>query len=321
MTPPPCGICSIVPAARAPADRPKDDMNQHDVQPEPAGLPTLPPPTPALAPDAVVPVLPMAPPVQPSPYIAPVFDAKAMVASQRRKVENPAYGHMPKGTPEGKAAVEAAKKAMRQRRRRNKFVGRVVGIVLLSGVSAGGYYAYKAFQDDQEPNAAGDAADANVDPAGATPVGQQAEVIEALDDVNSGAAPSAGGLMDAVNDAQEAVGDINANATGTSVAPDVIAKSEVAPESVLSLAEEIEPLNGFDRYVIDVDQALYTARRSVTDWLNALRAMPHDDTITDQSLIPRLDSGEMLIAVRSADGVTVDQLVIFGPDQDITIDA
>src|SRR5215218_8201273 len=61
---------------------------------------------------AEMPYLP--PPVRPVPQITapPVFDAKAMVDATKRKVDNPVYGQIPKGTPEGKAAADAARAKM-----------------------------------------------------------------------------------------------------------------------------------------------------------------------------------------------------------------
>jgi hypothetical protein len=291
--------------------------------PGPSGLPTLPPPSPATPPSSVptAPFLPTPQPVVQAPAPAPVFDAKAMVSAQRRKVENPAYGHMPTGTEEGRAAIEAAKKAMRRRRRRNALLARGIGVVVLAAVAGAGYWAYTAFQDEQDRNPDGfedSPAPADDGPAAATPLGEQVEVVEALDDLNSGATPSAGGLMDAVDAAEQAMEQNNANAVVEPAAP--IELAIVAPQQVIALATPIDPVNGFTRYVIDVDQALYTQRRPMTDWLNALRAMPQVVGLSDPALVPEMSSGELLLAVQSADGVTVDRLVVFGPDQDILID-
>ena len=129
--------------------------------------------------------------------------------------------------------------------------------------------------------------------------------------------------MDAVDAAEQVVAQNNANAAGAVVTapPPVIDKADVAPTEVLAMATPLDALGGFERYVIDVDQALYTNRRAVTDWLNALRSMPQAPAISDTSLVPEMGSGELLLAVQSADGVVVDRLVVFGPDQGITIDA
>jgi hypothetical protein len=147
-----------------------------------------------------------------------VFDAKAMVEATKRKVENPVYGHMPTGTPEGRAAAEAARQAMRRKRSRNKWIGRSLGVVLLGGIGAAGYVGYRAYQDDQaerdaERKAALDdsAVDAG-DVVAPGPLGGQVAVIDALDAVNSGATPGAGGLIDAVDAAKEVVGQTNAQA-------------------------------------------------------------------------------------------------------------
>src|SRR5215212_7337013 len=131
------------PVQSAPADHPREPMSTEFEAPGPAGLPTLPPPSPVTPPSnapstpflSSTPFLPSTPAVAQPTAPALAFDAKAMVASQRRKVENPAYGHMPTGTEEGRAAVEAAKKAMRQRRRRNALLARVIGVVVLAALA------------------------------------------------------------------------------------------------------------------------------------------------------------------------------------------
>jgi hypothetical protein len=150
------------------------------------------------------------------PYLPPIrrpepvaeqpiaFDARAMVEATKRRVESPVYGHMPSGTEEGRAAVEAARAAMKRKRARNRLIGRAVVLIMLGGIGAAGWFGYRAYQDDQDRQAAERAAKSE---SGAlTPVGQQDQVINLLDDLNSGnATPSAGGLLGAVDDAREVV--------------------------------------------------------------------------------------------------------------------
>src|SRR4051794_410783 len=109
------------------------------------GAPYLPPPgdptqtdiaqalrDPGLLIGADAPYLPPAAPPRPAVASAPVFDAKALVeGTKRHKVANPGYGPMPMGTPEGRAAAEAARAKMRRKRRRNKMLGWVTAVTLL----------------------------------------------------------------------------------------------------------------------------------------------------------------------------------------------
>src|SRR5690349_2527574 len=160
-----------------------------------------------------VPYLPPAPKPEPPPTAPPVFDAKAMVdATKRNKVENPAYGHLPTGTPEGRAAADALRAKMRQKRRRNKMIGRVIAIVSIVVVVGGGYALYKMYQADQKTEQQQQAqreaerAAKRAESVGAlTPLGQQEQVLSAMDDVNSGGTPSAGALVGAADAARTAV--------------------------------------------------------------------------------------------------------------------
>src|SRR4029079_18894573 len=128
------------------------------------GVPYLPPPgdptptdiaqalrDPDLIAATEVPYLPPAAPPRPAVAAPPAFDAKVMVdATKRNKIENPAYGPMPTGTAEGRAAADALRAKMRQKRRRNKRLGWVMAIVVIGVVGGGGYAPYTMYQDDQE---------------------------------------------------------------------------------------------------------------------------------------------------------------------------
>ena len=187
---------------------------------------------PELIESAQMPYLPPATPPVPQVTAPPVFDAKVLVDATKRKVENPAYGHMPKGTPEGRAAADAARARMRQKRRRNKILAWVMAIAFVAVLAGAGYALYTMYQDDQDKEQAAREADAAAKDAalaGAlTPLGQQEQVIGALDDVNSGATPSAGGLLGAVEDAKQAVGQEN----GQSPAAAPLALADVLPPGI-----------------------------------------------------------------------------------------
>ncbi len=194
-----------------------------------------------------MPFLPSAPRPAPAPAEPLVFDAKTMVDATKRKVDNPVYGHMPKGTPEGRAALDAGRSAMRRKRQRNKIIGWIVGLGFLAGLAAGGYFIYRAYQDDQDKRAAElAAAEANPPQNGNVvapgPLGEQLETINALDAVDSGATSSAGGLVGAIDDAKQAVEQTNGNAGA-------------APSTDAPLAEltSIDP----DQHTVSVAYRLY----------------------------------------------------------------
>ena len=70
------------------------------------------------------PILPSTPRAAPAAEPEPVaFDAKTLVESQKRVVQNPAYGPIPKATPESVAALEALRARARRKRRRNRIIG------------------------------------------------------------------------------------------------------------------------------------------------------------------------------------------------------
>ena len=94
--------------------------------------------------------------VDPTPTASPaVFDARAMVEATRRKVENPAHPHSSKPTHESWAGVDAARTAMRRKRRRNSFIGRVAALAFLAALAGGGYLTYREYQSDQNATGSG----------------------------------------------------------------------------------------------------------------------------------------------------------------------
>jgi hypothetical protein len=293
-------------------------------------LPTLPalslPPPPVPVPSEAIPFLPSAVPAQPSAPAPVAFDAKAMVDSQRRKIENPVYGHMPSGTPEGKLAAEEARKSMRRRRRRNKRVAMMFLAVFGGAVATGAYFGFKAYQDDQngEPASVDGELDPSVieqvNPGGAvTPIGEQAQVIDALDDVNSGATPSAGGVLAAIDQAREVVGQTNPPNPPTPSASLMPYTSALPPEIVDAVIDR-DTLNGYDRFVVDIDQASQRSPEVVTAWLASLSALPQAATVTsDPSLLVSLQPTQILVAVKAPAGEITDLVVVAG-DGSLLID-
>jgi hypothetical protein len=126
-------------------------------------LPTdTPPPPPAtrspnlhdpvpVASDAT-PFLPEPPRPEPVPVAeAPQFDAKAMVESQRTVTATPAYGQLPTGTDEGRAAAKRLREEANRKRKRRQVKVRLAVLALLLGVAVGGYVVHQQLQDDPPP--------------------------------------------------------------------------------------------------------------------------------------------------------------------------
>lgn len=275
--------------------------------------PFLPPARPA------VPVLPSAPPTvgmapaAPSPPTgsappagAPAFDAAAMVESQRHHNPNPAYGSMPAGTDESRAAARKLREDANRKRRRGKATGRIVLVLLLAGLAAGGYLAYQAIQDDPPPLTA---PTAGGDAGALTPLGEQQLVIDALDDLTSGAAPSAGGLLGAVEQARDVVGQ-----SAPPVAP-TLAFADVFTATVLEHTTQLDPVDGWDRLVVrgaDLAAADPAAHAALVERLTSLPvAAEADSRLTAAPVVLPGDIG--LAIVRDGDRIVTIAVVATDP--------
>ena len=308
--------------------------------PDPAGgVPLLPPtdePSPSdiaqalRDPDRIesaqVPYLPPAVRPVPAPAAPPVFDAKAMVeATRHNKVENPAYGHLPAGTPEGRAAAEQLRAKMKRKQRRNKMLGWVMAIVVLGGLAAGGYVLYNMFQDDQAAREAERAADSSPplangqEPGALTPLGEQTQILDASDALNSNATPSAGALVGAADAAQAAVDQLN-ESVDAAAESQTTALSDVLPPAIVAVATELQPLDGFTRYLVAIDDAVRAQPLATPGWLDRLKALPQAaPDSAGFSELPAVDSGEVAIAVQSS-GDQVTRLVVLSTDPAIRVD-
>jgi hypothetical protein len=290
------------------------------------------------------PALPVMPPSD-SPYLPPTrhepieagepppFDARALVAAQKRGIANPSYGALPEATPESIAAAKALKDEARRKRRRNRRLGWIVALLLLAIVGTAGFLAYRAYQNDQDRIAAertaqleaesdgtSDAADDGA-PAALTPLGEQAEVIGALDALDDNPAPSAGGLIGAVKDAETAVGGLNAGATGDAGnAPSATLDIDVVlPDALVRVATRLDDADGFERYLVVAaefateDAVAYTR---FTETLGSEPQLPADAPAFD--VLPTIGTGEIGIAVRR-DGSLLAQVVVVGLDPDLFV--
>lgn len=274
---------------------------------------------PALSADA--PVLPSSrPPEPPAAPTAPVFDAKAMVESQKHFNANPAYGAMPAGSEESRAAARQLREQANRKRRRGKAAGRIVGVLVLAGLAVGAYFAYRAIQDDPPPaDGTGDPADADVTDAvdgegGAlTPLGEQVQVIDALDDVNSGATPSAGALLDAVDDAREVVGQSEPPVAGAGT----VLVADVLTPAVLDHTDVLDPTGGWERFVVRTADLTAVDPAAHTALVERLAAMPQvADGDAQLAEAPVVLPGDIGIAIQR-EGDTITRLVAVAADPTI----
>ena len=317
------------------------------------GAPTLPPSLPPSQPPpshqppqpaeilatsgVAAPVLPAARSIAPAAPAAPIeFDAKAMVESQKHSVQNPAYGGLPKATPESVAAAKALRAKAQRKRRRNKAFGWFVALMMLGGIGVAGWYAYQAYQDDQEQLDADRAAAQADGSAGApgplTPLGNQQDVIDVLGDVNSGGAtPSAGGLLDIVDDAQAAVDDVNGTPTAEDppvVDPPVeeppvagaLTLLDIRPEPVLRLGMRLEDLAGYERHVVDARQFAADSPAGYARFVALMQAQPQVDPQAGTfGALPELEPGQIGFAmILRSDRVI--QAIVLSPDPAIHVD-
>lgn len=261
------------------------------------------PTVPAADTQAEVPFLPSARPPQPAPA-APVFDAKAMVESQRHGNANPAYGAMPTGTDEGRAAARRLRDEANRKRRRSRVAGRVVGVVVLVAAAAGGYLAWRATNDDDPAPAdpvttTDDGADGE---GGAlTPVGEQEQVIDALDDVNSGARPSAGGLLDAVEDARDLVGQAEPPVAAPAEPAGLLVADLFTP-AVLDHTDVLDPADGYERFVVRAADLAAADPNALDLLIGRLLALPQvaaDDPAL--AAAPVVLPGDIAVAIQRDD--------------------
>lgn len=288
--------------------------------PPPGSAPPEPTPTePEPAPESVAtetPFLPSAtPPAPAAPAAESTFDAKAMVEAQKHFEANPAYGPLPAGSEEGRAAARKLREAANRKKRRARVVARLVGLLVLAGLAVGGYFAYQAFQDEQEDDPLDEQ---EIDPAAGedgalTPLGEQEQVLEALDDVNSGARPSAGGLLDAVDEARDAVGQ----AEPPTATPDSLLVADVFTPAVLDHTDVLENADGHERFVVRTEDLVAinpSAHEALVERLLALPQVAGDDP--QLAVAPVVLPGDIAVAIQR-DGDRITRIVAVAAEPEI----
>lgn len=291
---------------------------------EPGGdapfLPPAGPVVPIAAPTATaeVPTLPSSRPPEPAASSAnpsvpsqSAFDAKAMVESQKHYNANPTYGAMPAGTDESRAAARKLREQANRKRRRGKAAGRILLALFVAAAAVGAYFAYQAIQDDPPPaDGRGDGDAATGDGGALTPLGEQQQVIEALDDVNSGATPSAGALLDAVDDARDVVGQADPPVGGDAT----LLVADLLTPVVLDHTEVLTPADGYERFVVRAGDLLAADPNAHAVLVERLLALPQAVAGEPQlAVVPVVPPGDIGIAVQR-DGDTITRIVAVAAD-------
>ena len=133
-----------------------------------------------------------------------------------------------------------------------------------------------------------------------------AQVIEVMDDLNAGATPSAGALLEAVEDARAVVGESN----DSDVAVPPITFFDVIPLAASAVTEPAGTADGLDLFQIDARlfessapeaYAKWTAR-----WTSATQADPTDPAF---AVLPAPGSGQISIGMRVEDDVVTRLLI------------
>lgn len=152
------------------------------------------------------------------------YSAKELAEASRIKaVDNPAYGDLPKANAESQAHAEDLRHKAAKIRARNKRLGwymAIAGIAVVLGIFAVAFVLFQQEDDGETPETTVPAATvpaATVDSVpgaiGATPIGEQVTVISALDVINQGPVAGGGIATDLINDANNAVANLNGATT------------------------------------------------------------------------------------------------------------
>ena len=117
-------------------------------------------------------------------------------------------------------------------------------------------------------------------------------------------------------DAQAVVDQINGQpSTSANLALD-----DVMPSEIIAVAAELQPLDGFTRYLVDVDDAARAEPLSTPGWIIRLQELPQaPEGSPGLSVLPAVGTGEVAIALQ-IEGAQVTRLVVVGSVPDIRID-
>lgn len=254
---------------------------------------------------------PSSPPPPASQPPEQAFDAKAMVESQKSYRTNPSYGSLPTGTEASREAAQELRDKARRKRQRNRRLGWLVAVMMLGGVVAAGWFGFQAYQDDQDERAAERAEaqlqDEGDDPVAATPIGEQVEVVEAMEDLNSITPGNAGGLLGAVEDARDLVGQpadepVPAPIESGPAAEPALGSDAFLPQIVIDLGERLPDLTGRETYSVRVEDFSAGDPQGYADFVRFLSTRPQlspDSPVFAE--LPPTEAGMIVISIERTD--------------------
>ena len=305
-------------------------------------FPTVPdrPEAGAPAPDA--PYVPAPAPVVTPPPAEPVFDARAMVESQKRVNTNPAYGALPTASDASREARDELREKAARQRRRNKRVSTLVGLVVLGGIGAGGWFVYQEYRDGPDQGAVELVDDAEAtsddiadDDAALTPIGEQTEIIAAQDALEDNSQLGAGGLGRAVDQARSVVGEVNgdaddaaeadssadASAEATAEPAPSLAVADIVPPVVVEIGERLPDLTGRETYLVDGDEFVDADAAAFSRFIRVLSNQPQvsPGALTAEGL-PEPGPGQIVISVERDGDQLTRVLVASAPEIGIDVD-
>jgi hypothetical protein len=289
---------------------------QPSVFDSPSGAPTL--PTPTTTP--VVPVLPGSGPATPaSASTPPGIDAKDGVRSKKRTPENPAHGMLPTSSEASRAATHRLRTKARRKRTRDKILAKFLALIVIGAVGGAGYLIYQAYQNDQDGEAAAREARAElqVDRNGGSlgPLGEQVATAEALEDLNSGATASAGGLLDAVDEARDVVRQTSGDVSAVNTA----SLDQVLPDGLLDVATRIVDSDGYARFTVNAQTYSTSYPAEYIDWIDLMQSQEQISTgLAVFDVLPDIFRGQIAIAIRS-DGSEVLHAIVRGRTPDVAL--
>jgi len=226
---------------------------------------------------------------------------------------------LPTNSEASRVAAEKLRNRAHRKRTRDKILARFLALMVLGAVGGAGYLIYQAYQNDQDGEAAAREAraelqvDRNGGPLG--PLGEQVATAEALEDVNSGATASAGGLLDAVDEARDVVGQSDASRASAGTA----SLAQVLPDGLLDVASRIEDSDGYARFTVNAQTYSTSYPAEYIDWIDLMQAQDQISTGSPVfDVLPDIFRGQIAIAIRS-DGSEVLHAIVHGRTPDLAL--
>lgn len=262
-----------------------------------------------------------APPV-PSP---PVFDAKKMVASQRRTAPSPSYGQLPAPTDHSEERTDLLREQGRRKRRRDRWLARVALLLLLAGFGALLYVAFGAANEPDGPDdeLAGAPADRAAEQVGSAPFTPTAGSVE-MTDVSS---PSTI-VVEVESLPVGPAPDGSAQPPGASGAAtidrptdaDVALVEAILPPVLADVAARLPDPSGRETYVVGVDEFAAADQAAFVRFVEAVASQPQLDAGAPAfEGLPQVGDADIVVSV-DRDGEMTRHIVVVAGELGLHVD-